>query len=330
MEDASRMKRRRTDASDASPLVRSEDYWFDDGNIILQVETTQFRLVKSILSMHSSVFRDMFTMPLPKDEPRTENCPVVVLSGDTVQDWVLFLGVLFPRTYVEEAPTATLLAAILRLSKKYDCEAFRKDCLRRLRTEFPTTLREFDILTAGLKWDLVDYEPFSTYPVLVSLAREVGLYSLLPALYVGLLTSPATFPMTSLLYENAGFSPTDRLACLTGYTNLLHKQSITTFRWLDFNAILRDEAPDLPADDCKQPSRCVAALKEVALDFFFSHRPEVKAVARWDKEWGQHLCSSCRSTAREVFKAGREECWAELPEIFGLPEWETLKALDFE
>ncbi|KAJ7037774.1 hypothetical protein C8F04DRAFT_952254, partial [Mycena alexandri] len=80
-----------------APLIRSAEYWFDDGNIILQVESTQFRLAKSTFSMHLSVFRDMFTLPLPANEPTIENCPVVVLPGDTAEDWTLFLGAIFPK-----------------------------------------------------------------------------------------------------------------------------------------------------------------------------------------------------------------------------------------
>jgi hypothetical protein len=91
MGDATRTKRPRTDDVDtpAIPLVRSTVVRRRD--IILQVESTQLRIAKSVLSMNSSVFRDMFMMPLPAGEPTVENCPVVVLSGDTAQDWGLFL-----------------------------------------------------------------------------------------------------------------------------------------------------------------------------------------------------------------------------------------------
>jgi hypothetical protein len=50
-----------------------------------------------MLSMHSTIFRDMFMMPLPADEPTVENCPIVVLFGDTAQDWTLLLGAIFPK-----------------------------------------------------------------------------------------------------------------------------------------------------------------------------------------------------------------------------------------
>ncbi|KAJ7163051.1 hypothetical protein C8R46DRAFT_333518 [Mycena filopes] len=322
MEDAPRPKRRRTDAADADsppPLVRSEAYWFDDGNIILQVESTQFRLPKSLLSMHSSVFRDLFTLPLPKDEPRIENCPVVVLSGDTVEDWVLFLGVLYPKAYTDEAPTVALLAAMLRLAKKYDVEVFRKDCVRRLKTQFPTTLTEFDTISR-LRWTVVKYE-ISNYPALVSLAREIGLHSILPALYGDILTGGQYF-VGKLLRQGGGYSAEDRLACLTGYGTLLAQQSSSTLAWLE-------NMDDPPSLDCRQRTKCVAALKEVALNFF-AEGPKVWAIRQWDEDWEVGLCSVCTKTAKEVFNEGRKECWDDLPGAFGLPGWEDLKALDFE
>ncbi|KAJ6584635.1 hypothetical protein B0H19DRAFT_1227316 [Mycena capillaripes] len=145
---APRTKRRRTDNVNAAEpqFLRSPEFWFDDGNIILQVESTQFRLAKSVLSMHSSVFCDMFMMPLPANEPTVEGCPVVILSGDTVQDWVHLLGAMYPKSLMEDLPCPELVAAILRLSIKYDLPLFRKECLRRLKTEFPTTLEEFTAL----------------------------------------------------------------------------------------------------------------------------------------------------------------------------------------
>ena len=44
---------------------RSTDFWFDDGNVVLQVESTLFRVHRSILSMRSEVFQGMFSVPQP-------------------------------------------------------------------------------------------------------------------------------------------------------------------------------------------------------------------------------------------------------------------------
>jgi hypothetical protein len=47
---------------------------------------------------------------------------------------------------VNEVPSLKLIAALLRLGKKYDFAEFRKDCVCRLKAEFPTTLQELDDL----------------------------------------------------------------------------------------------------------------------------------------------------------------------------------------
>jgi hypothetical protein len=64
------------------------------GDIILQAESTQFRINRDVLARHSSVFADMFSIPLPSDEPTVEGCPIVRVS-DTAKDWELLLDVLY-------------------------------------------------------------------------------------------------------------------------------------------------------------------------------------------------------------------------------------------
>ncbi|KAF7357634.1 BTB domain-containing protein [Mycena sanguinolenta] len=177
MSDVPPTKRRRTDdpddvAAEETPLVRSTEYWFDEGNVILQVESTQFRLPKSMLSMHSNVFRDMFMMPLPADEPTVEGCPVVVLTGDTVEDWTHLLGAIFPKCLMK-VPSFAIIAAVLRLSKKYDFPEFRKDCLHRLRKEFPATLEEFDNGTDS--WSHIRQENIYISPSLPWLTKSASI-----------------------------------------------------------------------------------------------------------------------------------------------------------
>lgn len=45
-----------------SGLQKSATFWLDDGNVVLQTSTTQFRVHKSVLKMHSTFFEDMFTL----------------------------------------------------------------------------------------------------------------------------------------------------------------------------------------------------------------------------------------------------------------------------
>lgn len=87
--DARPAKRQRTE----SELTRSH-IWYDDGSVVLQAEATQFRVHWSILSLHSTFFRDMRTLPQPADEQSVEGCPVVVLH-DSSTDLERLLRVLY-------------------------------------------------------------------------------------------------------------------------------------------------------------------------------------------------------------------------------------------
>lgn len=129
--------------------------------------------------------------------------------------------------------------------------------------------------------------------------------------------------------EAGGLSGIDQLACLKGYGNLLEKQSKTTLAWLDWKGV-NTVSVHIPSKGCKQKDMCIAAVKDVALDLFSSYRPYVMAIAEWDESWESDLCRACRKDAKKVFDAGRKECWAGLPEAFGLPGWEELKVFDFE
>ncbi|KAF7297675.1 BTB domain-containing protein [Mycena kentingensis (nom. inval.)] len=167
---------------DSTPIVRSPDFWFDEGNIILQVESTQFRVMKSFLAMHSTVFRGMLLVPLPPYEPLVEGCPVVVLSGDTKEEWESMFAVMFPKM-----PDITHLAAVLRLSVKYDMAEFRKECCARLRVDFPATWKQFLKNREKTSWQCFTYEEDQCISQLIGPVREAGLYSTLPAMFYQLL-----------------------------------------------------------------------------------------------------------------------------------------------
>lgn len=86
------MKRKRSNSFERPPGL-----WFDDGSVILEVESSQFKVHRSMLSNYSVVFRDMFDIPLPSvinDEDVVEGCPVVCLQ-DNAQDWIVVLKVMY-------------------------------------------------------------------------------------------------------------------------------------------------------------------------------------------------------------------------------------------
>ena len=66
---------------------RDHEFWYDDGTVILIARNVEFRIYKGLLSDHSSVFRDMFSLPQPPAPSNSESppCPIVHLS-DSPED----------------------------------------------------------------------------------------------------------------------------------------------------------------------------------------------------------------------------------------------------
>ena len=69
-------------------IKRDSDIWFEDGNVVVIAQTTAFRFHKSVVSLHTSVFRDLFSIPQPSPvgEESFDGCPVVHVS-DTSYDF---------------------------------------------------------------------------------------------------------------------------------------------------------------------------------------------------------------------------------------------------
>ncbi|KAF7297755.1 BTB domain-containing protein [Mycena kentingensis (nom. inval.)] len=325
-------KRPRGDAEPEPEIIRSPNYWFDDGSIVLQAESTQFRLPKSLLAKHSVVFRDMLSLPPPpQDEPLIEGCPVVFLPGDKADDWNHLLAVFYPEDCFsdESCPTLASLAAVLRLSKKYDIAAFRSTCLECLKAEFPSALQGYELVRS--KWINIHVPNDSASSTLdavvcaVLLAQEIGIYSILPILFY---TIASVWDQEACGFHNELFSrldPLDQVKCLKGYTKLGRSLPETPMKWLEETCIATSSS-------CHSPTNCessrIALLKDIALG---RHGYQLAHVfAEWDTDWEEFLCRSCISKAKAVYKTSQTECWEKLPSYFGLPDWEELLKMDFE
>lgn len=86
-------------AADVLPK-RDAEVWFEDGNAIVVADDTAFKVHRGVLSLHSEVFRDMFSIPPPEDDEALDGCPVVRVS-DAASDIRQLLSVMYRgRTYV--------------------------------------------------------------------------------------------------------------------------------------------------------------------------------------------------------------------------------------
>ncbi len=90
-----------------SNIPKPHDFlWFPEGNVILAADPYLFKVHKSFLSMHSSVFRDMFELPnvgdsivdgqsvavTSSESELYEGLPLVTLVGDKGEDVVQSTG----------------------------------------------------------------------------------------------------------------------------------------------------------------------------------------------------------------------------------------------
>ena len=85
---------------------RIPDLYFPDGNIILEAGMTHFRVSRGILAARSPVFREVLSLPQPKNEGegeggdgKVDGCDVVHLFGDDPHEVEWFLKAIYDSRY---------------------------------------------------------------------------------------------------------------------------------------------------------------------------------------------------------------------------------------
>jgi hypothetical protein len=75
-------------------LAKYDDFWFEDGSVVIVAQDKHFRVHQSILSRHSEVFADMFSIPQPPTQETLDGCPILKLN-DELYDLVDLMKVLY-------------------------------------------------------------------------------------------------------------------------------------------------------------------------------------------------------------------------------------------
>ncbi|KAM5544046.1 hypothetical protein V8D89_002232 [Ganoderma adspersum] len=133
-------------------IKRDSEVWFEDGNVIVVAQDTAFRFHKSVVSLHSSVFRDLFSIPQPESlmgeevDEKFDGCPVVHVS-DTSYDFRELLRAIYGGVsyfHPDQTETFPVLAALARLSHKYQLDQLLASVIHRLKRTFTTQLQAWD------------------------------------------------------------------------------------------------------------------------------------------------------------------------------------------
>ncbi|TRM60550.1 hypothetical protein BD626DRAFT_571618 [Schizophyllum amplum] len=307
-------------------LKRVQELWFDDGNIVLQAEDTQFRVHRSILAIHSNVFRGMLSLPQTAcDEEKIDGCPVVFLPGDAAQDMTYLFMAIYYSDFFESAPAPTtfaIAAGVLRAATKYDILMLRHRAVRHFDTVYPTELPPPTVdAAAGVLNSFGTFQPSRQEDgEALLLARTLDLPWIRPyAMYRvstrGLIADQETM-QSALDFQCVSIA--DRFACLQAQTKLLYA---TLNDVLSFLRTSHTSHSCQSADRCKQ-SRIEWMEESLQWDWIDPFMIE------FEPRWEKGLCEECVCVAKADFEDGRALVWAKLPLMFGVADsWDELETL---
>ncbi|KAF8162508.1 hypothetical protein K438DRAFT_1618292 [Mycena galopus ATCC 62051] len=309
-------------ATDNATVTRSK-IWLSYGDVILQVESTQFRVNRDVLAAQSSVFRDLFSMPQPPNQVTVEGCHVVELF-DAPEDWASMLEVLYDPFRQQARVDFKVLAAMLRLGRKYEITQAYEDAVSRIHDEFPSDFKVFQKLGADMA--RIKYHR-GIYCDLLNLAYDCGIYSSVPLLaFCCLRDGLELIILTGVQRDDRSYATISddlkiRMALAFGRIAFFQHQSLS---WL------RDESV-IPSCSCQSPRRCMQQRNAMVRIVDQDHEGRFNlgyTIDEWDDRWTGMLCAVCEEAATMTYTQEREKGWELLPTFFGLPDWKDLKDVD--
>jgi hypothetical protein len=208
-----------------------------------------------------------------------------------------------------------VVAAILRLSRKYQIDYLRDDSVSRLKNMFPSTLdaavRRYDGTGVKVSPDhIIDT---------INLAKETGIRSILPFAFFSMMCLNTEVILKGVRRSDgtvAVLSRTDQEIVLLAKDPFRLAQEHDPFRWLD--------GAKAPSRDCSTPYVC-AKVKDECMIYLWRSPFPAPILPRWETlTWTKRLCVSCRVIGEKCYEEGRQLIWNKLPSFFGLPDWAEL------
>ncbi|KAH9177505.1 hypothetical protein EDB89DRAFT_1844593 [Lactarius sanguifluus] len=119
--------------SDINPVLRHGVYFFHDGDIIIRVEDSVFRIHRFFLTRESKHFRAMFMTNVPsRDPPGTSESNPLVLKDATSEAFADFLWVFYNHEYSVYSATLEKWKRILALAQEWGFIQVERLCVREL------------------------------------------------------------------------------------------------------------------------------------------------------------------------------------------------------
>ncbi|KAJ6535566.1 hypothetical protein B0H19DRAFT_1183764 [Mycena capillaripes] len=310
-------------APESGGLTRAEGLWLADCGLIIQAETTLFRVSRDFLAIQSPIFRDMLSLPTPDDAEMMDGCPFVLLS-DSAEDITVFLKALLYHDFFEPYPAPTtlpILTGVLRMSHKYEVDSLRKRALVHISSFLPTTLLEYENLTRkSTPWFNELRESDVGFLDIIALARDLSIDWILPIAYY----RGCEFSWERTILEGPlGIEDKVRLMTACRVLESACVSKILAFLW-----------PTAQIEGCGSPLACSADRIDCrrTAEQWRERDPNAAAMMPlhvWEaRDWGNlDVCDICLSSMKIAHQEAKQALWDSLPELFGLPEWSELEKL---
>ncbi|KAI0742511.1 hypothetical protein C8Q80DRAFT_1188920 [Daedaleopsis nitida] len=300
---------------------RDDEFWFQDGNLLLVTQDVEFRVYQGPLIAHSPVFKDMLSLPQP-EPPRYEregssSCPTVHLS-DSPEDLRHFLRVFVSGKALRAGshePSFDEVSACVRLGHKYEVDFVvqrNMDFLRKYYTD------DFDVWYPSNLVRPPSFEAIHSIGV-VNLARLTGELRMLPTALMDCCTLGAEIVdgFTRADGTRETLAPEDLGRCFVGRTKMAQASA----------RIAHQMFRQTIAAGCKHAACCQRVLQKMLNDVG-NAKDDVISCVDWYASWmvyvdsrdeDRELCMRCYKML-EVDRPKRlqKEVWQNLPTMMNV------------
>ncbi|KAI0705965.1 hypothetical protein C8T65DRAFT_233494 [Cerioporus squamosus] len=309
----------------AAGIRRDEEFWYDDGTILLHAGDVEFRVYKGVLATHSPIFADMFSLPQPQSSsasqssPEPQACPTVSLD-DSAEDLRTLFRAILPNqngTFVHkkrERPSFHQISAYARLGHKYQIDHLVEQAVNYLKEHFTD---DFDM------WiEHAHYVPRGFYTVhaigVVNIARLVNCDSILPTALAACCTFNAKTLLRGFKRVNDSsretLSEDDLLRCLQAKETFMQEASSAILE--AFSSLM---SPACRSSTCR--SGLPPLLRKISADAkILADIHPFRVFQRYYSKWfeGLPVCADCQKRFREHLETEQRLRWTRLPDILGL------------
>ncbi|KAM5544851.1 hypothetical protein V8D89_001749 [Ganoderma adspersum] len=334
-----------TPAAPDDSITRDSDVWYEDGNIVVIAQTTAFRFHKSVVSHHSSVFRDLFSVPQPsppavagESEPGAraetfDGCAAVRVS-DTSYDFrellrAIYGGVSYLR--LDQVVTFPVLAALARLSHKYQLDGLLAAVLPRLKGTFTTELAVWDAAGALLEGSAFEFDQAVEA---LNLFRLLGRPEMVPVALYGCCQLPPADLLCGIARSDGAtreqLAPADLVLCLEAKGRLLRATVALVVRLSEAYeariALVAGGQAECSPSAAAGESQCPGALGALVADCRrYLHESIDEDPLDTFYASGLHyavrtqvLCGACGEALEAEYAQLRREVWRGLPGFMGM------------